>query len=148
MRLEASPAAWTSFMEKKKCDFCSVIKFYTFKSSNPWIWIRIRIETNTDPQICIKLFLGYVMHTVVCFSIYCRIFCYVTTFFLLLQGILDSYEKELTVSGSQMDSERVAALEKNLETFRWIFIVEYFLVGIAGLQRITSGLSDIDIGKK
>ena len=43
---------------------------------------------------------------------------------LVLQGILDSYEKELTVSGSEMDTERVAALEKNLEAFRLITWIE------------------------
>jgi hypothetical protein len=56
------------------------------------------------------------VHTVVCVSFSYSQLCYYI--FLSLQGILDSYEKELTVSGSQMDSERVAALEKNLETFR------------------------------
>jgi hypothetical protein len=63
----------------KKCDFSSVAKFLIFKSSNPWIWIRLRIEPNADTQICIKLFLGYFVHTVVCFP-FSRFQLCVTTF--------------------------------------------------------------------
>merc|ERR1712115_103738 len=34
------------------------------------------------------------------------------------KGILDSYEKEITMSGGQMDQERIMALEKNIEEYR------------------------------
>lgn len=34
------------------------------------------------------------------------------------KGILDSYEKEITMTGGQMDQERIMALEKNIEEYR------------------------------
>merc|ERR1712106_302210 len=34
------------------------------------------------------------------------------------KGILDSYEKEITMTGGQMDQERITALEKNIEEYR------------------------------
>jgi len=34
------------------------------------------------------------------------------------KGILDSYEKEITMTGGQLDQERIAALEKNIEEYR------------------------------
>jgi hypothetical protein len=57
--LEASPVAWTSLMEtlyenywnKKKYKFCStceILQFLVIKSLD--CWIRIRNETNSDPQ--------------------------------------------------------------------------------------------------
>eukprot|EP00092_Neocalanus_flemingeri_P033116 GFUD01036011.1.p1 GENE.GFUD01036011.1~~GFUD01036011.1.p1 ORF type:complete len:782 (+),score=288.73 GFUD01036011.1:56-2401(+) len=34
------------------------------------------------------------------------------------KGVLDSYEKEITMTGGQMDQERIMALEKNIEEYR------------------------------
>jgi len=46
------------------------------------------------------------------------------------KGVLDSYEKEVTLSGSQLDKERVEALEKTIEEYKKV--VEKLEEGVGG----------------